>query len=57
MNTETILQLLLVSIGTVLGILAINLYRIKRHEDDILMDKTNRQVRLMARHTRLSALL
>ena len=57
MNTDTILLLLLVSIAVVLGGVARALYRIKRHEDDILMDKTNRQVRLMARHTHLSALL
>lgn len=57
MNIDTILLLLLVCIGAVLSAVAHTLYRIKRHEDDILADKTNHQVRLMVRHSHLSALL
>lgn len=56
MNYDTILLLLLVSIGAVLGAVAHALFRIKWVEDDILSDKTKHQVRLMSRHSQLSAL-
>lgn len=57
MNIDTILLLLLVSIAVVLGATARVLYRIKRHEDEELRRKTTDQVRLMARNSRLTAML
>lgn len=57
MNTDTILLLLLVSIAVVLGGVARALYRIKRHEDKELLRKTTDQLRLMARNSRLAAML
>ncbi len=57
MNTDIILLLLLVSIGVVLGATARVLYRVKRHEDEELRRKTTDQVRLMARNSRLAAML
>ena len=57
MNTDTILLLLLVSIAVVLGATARALYRIKRREDKELLRKTSDQVRLMARNSRLAAML
>ena len=57
MNTDTILLLLLVSIAVVLGATARALYRIKRREDNELRRKTSDQVRLMARNSRLAAMM
>lgn len=57
MNIDTILLLLLVSIGAVLGGIARVLYRIKQYEDKELHRKTTDQVRLMARNSRLAAML
>jgi len=57
MNIKTILCILLVCVGVVLFVVAVNLYRIKRREDDLLSRKTYRQVNLMRRHSFLSALL
>ena len=57
MKIDTILLLLLVSIGAVLGGIACVLYRIKQYEDKELHRKTTDQVRLMARNSRLAAML
>lgn len=57
MNTDTILLLLLVSIAVVLVGIARALYRIKRREDKELRRKTTDQVRLMARNSRLAAMM
>ena len=57
MNTDTILLLLLVSIAVVLAGTARALYRIKRYEDKVLRRKTSDQVRLMARNSRLAAMM
>lgn len=57
MNIDTILLLLLVSIAVVLVGIARALYRIKRREDKELRRKTTDQVRLMARNSRLAAMM
>ena len=57
MNTDTILLLLLVSVAVVLGATVRALYRIKRYEDKELRRKTSDQVRLMARNSRLAAMM
>ena len=57
MNTDTILLLLLVSIAVVLVGIARALYHIKRREDKELRRKTTDQVRLMARNSRLAAMM
>ena len=61
-RTELILILLaaialLLTLVVVLCAVACNLWRVKRHEDGILRRKTNEQLRLMHRYSRLKVIL